>query len=82
VLAEEARAGEQIYPAMRVVQIADDVEVFYRVGGTGAAIGMLRSRRATEFDPALVDAFCARATGPAGRGHQQPRGSGPPARRS
>jgi HD-GYP domain-containing protein (c-di-GMP phosphodiesterase class II) len=56
-------AGEQIYPAMRVVQIADDVEVFHRVGGTGAAIEMLRSRRATEFDPALVDAFCTGATG-------------------
>jgi hypothetical protein len=56
-------AGEQIYPAMRVVQIADDVEVFHRVGGVGAAIEMLRSRRATEFDPALVDTFCNQAAG-------------------
>jgi HD-GYP domain-containing protein (c-di-GMP phosphodiesterase class II) len=54
-------AGEQIDPAMRVVQIADDVEVFHRVGGTGAAAEMLRSRRGTEFDPALVDLFCSRA---------------------
>ena len=55
-------AGEQIDPAMRVVQIADDVEVFHRVYGVGAASEMLRSRRGTEFDPALVDLFCARAT--------------------
>lgn len=55
------RAGEQIDPAMRVVQIADDVEVFHRVYGTEAAAEMLRSRRGTEFDPALVDLFCARA---------------------
>jgi HD-GYP domain-containing protein (c-di-GMP phosphodiesterase class II) len=55
-------AGEQIDPAMRVVQIADDVEVFHRVYGVAAASEMLRSRRGTEFDPALVDLFCARAT--------------------
>jgi len=46
---------------MRVVQIADDVEVFHRLYGADAASEMLRSRRATEFDPALVDLFCARA---------------------
>jgi hypothetical protein len=55
------RAGEQIDAAMRVVQIADDVEVFHRVYGADAAREMLHSRRATEFDPALVDLFCARA---------------------
>jgi HD-GYP domain-containing protein (c-di-GMP phosphodiesterase class II) len=54
-------AGEQIDPVMRVVQIADDAEVFHRVYGVGAASEMLRSRRATEFDPALVDLFCRRA---------------------
>jgi HD-GYP domain-containing protein (c-di-GMP phosphodiesterase class II) len=55
------RAGEQIDPAMRVVHIADDVEVFHRVYGTEAVREMLRSRRGTEFAPALVDLFCARA---------------------
>ncbi len=55
------RAGEQIDPAMRVVQIADDVEVFHRVYGADAAREMLRSRRATEFDPAMVDLFCVHA---------------------
>jgi HD-GYP domain-containing protein (c-di-GMP phosphodiesterase class II) len=31
------------------------------MGGVDAAVDMLRSRRGTEFDPGLVDLFCARA---------------------
>jgi HD-GYP domain-containing protein (c-di-GMP phosphodiesterase class II) len=56
-------AGEQIDPVMRVVQIADDAEVFHRLQGVGAVSEMLRSRRGTEFDPALVDLFRGRAVG-------------------
>lgn len=48
-------AGEEIERSMRAVQIADDTEVFLRAGGVPAAVEMLRSRRGTEFDPALVD---------------------------
>jgi HD-GYP domain-containing protein (c-di-GMP phosphodiesterase class II) len=51
--------GDQIAPVMRIVHIADDLEVYHRVGGTAAAVAMLRQRRATEFDPALVDLACA-----------------------
>jgi HD-GYP domain-containing protein (c-di-GMP phosphodiesterase class II) len=47
--------GTQIEPVMRVVQIADDAEVFVSCYGVVAALGMLRSRRGTEFDPGLVD---------------------------
>jgi HD-GYP domain-containing protein (c-di-GMP phosphodiesterase class II) len=54
------RRGDEIHPAMRVVQVADDTEVFLRVGGIEAAIEMLRSRRGTEFDPTLVDLLCSR----------------------
>jgi HD-GYP domain-containing protein (c-di-GMP phosphodiesterase class II) len=54
-------AGQQIDPVMRVVQIADDAEVFHRLGGVDASVEMVCSRRATEFDPALVDLFCVRA---------------------
>lgn len=53
--------GEGIEKVMRIVQIADDAEVFARDGGTEAACRMLRSRRGTEFDPALVDLFVADA---------------------
>jgi HD-GYP domain-containing protein (c-di-GMP phosphodiesterase class II) len=55
------RAGEQIDPVMRVVHVADDAEVFHRLYGAQGVIQMLRSRRGTEFDPALVDLFCTGA---------------------
>ena len=54
-------AGEQIVRVMRIVHVANDVEALHRIGGTKAAVEMLRSRRGTEFDPALVDDFCAHA---------------------
>ncbi len=54
-------SGNQIEPAMRVVQIADDTEVFCRLGGPPAAVEMLLSRRGTEFDPTLVDLLVANA---------------------
>jgi HD-GYP domain-containing protein (c-di-GMP phosphodiesterase class II) len=52
--------GASIAPAMRVVHLADDVEVFERVSGPTAALDMARSRRGTEFDPDLVDVLCDR----------------------
>lgn len=54
--------GGDIEPVMRVVQIADDVEVFVRTRGIEAACTMLRSRRGTEFDPRLVDLLLENAT--------------------
>jgi HD-GYP domain-containing protein (c-di-GMP phosphodiesterase class II) len=54
-------AGTQIARTMRIVHIANDVEMLHRLGGVEAASKMLRSRRATEFDPELVDTFCANA---------------------
>ena len=54
-------AGDQIARIMRIVHIANDVEALHRIGGVDAAVEMLRSRRGTEFDPELVDRFCAHA---------------------
>lgn len=54
-------AGDEIARIMRIVHIANDVEMLHRLGGVDAATDMLRSRRGTEFDPALVDGFCAHA---------------------
>lgn len=54
-------SGEEIDPVMRVVQIADDAEVLHRLGGVDVAVEALRSRRGTEFDPAMVDVFCEHA---------------------
>ena len=54
-------AGGEIARVMRIVHIANDVEALHRIGGVDAAVEMLRSRRGTEFDPDLVDRFCAHA---------------------
>jgi HD-GYP domain-containing protein (c-di-GMP phosphodiesterase class II) len=51
-------AGAQISRPVRLVQLADVVEVFHRQGGTDAAIAVARARSGTQFDPALVDCFC------------------------
>jgi HD-GYP domain-containing protein (c-di-GMP phosphodiesterase class II)/DNA-binding CsgD family transcriptional regulator len=56
----EAR-GEEILVAARLVNLADVVEVFHRAGGVDAAIAVARERSGTQFDPALVEVFCANA---------------------
>jgi HD-GYP domain-containing protein (c-di-GMP phosphodiesterase class II) len=48
-------AGDQLHPAMRVVHVADDLELLHRLVGKDRAIEVLRSHRGSEFDPALVD---------------------------
>jgi HD-GYP domain-containing protein (c-di-GMP phosphodiesterase class II) len=52
---------KEIDRIMRIVHVANDVEALHRIGGVEAAREMLRSRRGTEFDPELVDHFCAHA---------------------
>ncbi len=54
-------AGADISRIMRIVHVANAVEALHRIGGIDAAVEMLRSRRGTEFDPELVDRFCAHA---------------------
>ena len=51
--------GEQILVTSRLVNLADVVEVFHRAGGSEAAISVAKQRSGTQFDPALVDIFCA-----------------------
>lgn len=53
--------GTALEPSIRIVQIADDAVAFARTGGIAAATEMLRARRATEFDPDLVDLAVAHA---------------------
>jgi HD-GYP domain-containing protein (c-di-GMP phosphodiesterase class II) len=53
--------GGEIALASRLVNIADVVEVFGRAGGVEAAVTVARQRRATQFDPDLVDVFCEQA---------------------
>ena len=53
--------GSEILLAARLVNLADVVEVYHRSGGVDAAVAVARERRGTQFDPALVDLFCAEA---------------------
>jgi len=55
------RAGKgQLAPAIRLVQLADNIEAFHFSGGIDAAVEVATTRRGTQFDPELVDRFCAR----------------------
>jgi HD-GYP domain-containing protein (c-di-GMP phosphodiesterase class II) len=53
--------GAQIRMAARLVNLADVVEVFHRAGGVEAATAVARERSGTQFDPELVEVFCAEA---------------------
>jgi HD-GYP domain-containing protein (c-di-GMP phosphodiesterase class II) len=53
--------GDEILYTARIVNLADVVEVFQRVGGVDAATSVARERSGTQFDPALVDVFCSAA---------------------
>ena len=53
--------ASDIEPVMRVVHIAEDAEVFHRIGGTDAAIDLLQHRAGSEFDPDLVRLCCEHA---------------------
>ena len=53
--------GERIRVPARLVTLADVVEIYHRSGGVEAAVAVARERRGTQFDPALVDVFCAEA---------------------
>ena len=53
--------GEQIVLPARVVNLADVVAAFHRAGGVDAAVAVARERSGTQFDPALVQVFCAEA---------------------
>jgi HD-GYP domain-containing protein (c-di-GMP phosphodiesterase class II) len=53
--------GEEIGLPARLVHLAGPVEVVSRRHGTGAAVAVARRHRGTQFDPAVVDLFCAHA---------------------
>ena len=53
--------GEEICLPARLVQLAGPVEVVARRRGIEAAVAVARRHRGTQFDPAVVDLFCARA---------------------
>lgn len=52
--------GTQIALAARIVTVALDVELFYRVGGIGAVQTLLRERSGGQYDPAIATLLQAR----------------------
>jgi HD-GYP domain-containing protein (c-di-GMP phosphodiesterase class II) len=50
--------GETLLLPVRVVQLAHDLELFSRLGGTQAAVTMARQRAGGLYDPHLVERFC------------------------
>jgi HD-GYP domain-containing protein (c-di-GMP phosphodiesterase class II) len=53
----DGAAGEQIPMEMRIVHLADVVEVLLREQGTEGAVAVARKRAGTQFDPEIVTAF-------------------------
>jgi HD-GYP domain-containing protein (c-di-GMP phosphodiesterase class II) len=53
-------AGDAIPKPARIVSLAADVDVFYRLGGWSVAEDVLRRRRARAYDPVLADLFLTR----------------------
>jgi HD-GYP domain-containing protein (c-di-GMP phosphodiesterase class II) len=49
--------GEDIPVEIHIVHLADVVEVHLRTGGLGRAVEVVRSRRGTQFDPAVAAVF-------------------------
>jgi HD-GYP domain-containing protein (c-di-GMP phosphodiesterase class II)/DNA-binding CsgD family transcriptional regulator len=54
--------GTAVPLAARVAQLAEFTEVAHRVDGVEAAIALTRKRAGKQFDPMLVDTFCAHAS--------------------
>ncbi|MDQ4145061.1 MAG: LuxR C-terminal-related transcriptional regulator [Actinomycetota bacterium] len=54
-------AGDAIALLARIVQFADVLVPFHRAGGVEAAIAVAQQRKGTQFDPGLVELFCANA---------------------
>jgi HD-GYP domain-containing protein (c-di-GMP phosphodiesterase class II) len=55
-------AGSAISRPVRLVQLADVIEVFHRAGGIDAAVTVARERSGTQFDPEVVECFCNQAS--------------------
>ncbi|HET8908435.1 MAG TPA: HD domain-containing phosphohydrolase [Ktedonobacterales bacterium] len=55
-------SGEAILQAARVVIVARDAELFYRLDGLDGATYVIRKRLGTLYDPILGEHFCRQAT--------------------
>jgi HD-GYP domain-containing protein (c-di-GMP phosphodiesterase class II) len=53
--------GDEIAITARLVNLADVVDVYHELGGVDAAVAVARERAGSQFDPGVVEAFCAHA---------------------
>jgi HD-GYP domain-containing protein (c-di-GMP phosphodiesterase class II)/DNA-binding CsgD family transcriptional regulator len=53
--------GEQISIHARIFRLAQDIDVFYRLGGLQTAVAVVQQRSGTYYDPRLVAVFSAHA---------------------
>lgn len=53
-----AAHGEALSPAIRLVHLAQDSELYYRLGGQGAVLEIVRKRAGSAYDPHLVEVLC------------------------
>lgn len=53
--------GEAVQPAVRVMHIVMDAELFHRLGGPEAAVSVVRRRAGGFYDPDLAERFCRAA---------------------
>jgi HD-GYP domain-containing protein (c-di-GMP phosphodiesterase class II) len=51
--------GSEIALSIRLWHVTDVAEVHYRRGGAPAAVAVARARSGSQFDPDVVDVFCA-----------------------
>jgi HD-GYP domain-containing protein (c-di-GMP phosphodiesterase class II) len=52
-------SAESIAPTVRVLALANEIEVHHRLAGRDAAVAMASQRSGGEFDPAVAEVFCA-----------------------
>lgn len=56
--APQGLRGEEIAVAARIVQVAEDAEVYHRLGGVDDAVALVRKRSSRRYDPAIAERFC------------------------
>lgn len=50
--------GEALSPAIRLVHLAQDSELYYRIGGREAVVEIVRKRAGGAYDPQLAEILC------------------------
>jgi HD-GYP domain-containing protein (c-di-GMP phosphodiesterase class II) len=55
------RRGDELPLPVRLMQVAEDADLQYGLGGLDRAVSVVRKRAGAAFDPAVADAFCRAA---------------------